>query len=61
MEVNGGGKSFIISESTGAYFDGFYAAVDAFGRAITDFENNRIDDSPLMFFNGFGVSVKWRT
>ena len=59
MEVNGGCKSFIISESAGAYFDSFYAAVDAFGRAITDHENNHIDDSPQMFFNGFGGFLNW--
>lgn len=57
MEVNGGGKSFIISESSGAYFDGFYAAVDAFGRAITDLENNRIDDSLLMFLMVLAASL----
>ncbi len=54
MEVNGGCKSFIISESAGAYFDCFYSAVDAFGRAIADLENNCIDDSPQVVFNGFG-------
>ena len=53
MEVNCGCKALIVLESAGAYFDRFYSAVDAFGRAITDLENNRIDDSPQMVFDGF--------
>ena len=54
MEVNGGCKPLIVSESAGAYFDGFDSAVDAFGRAIADLEDNGIDDSPQMVFNSFG-------
>lgn len=42
MEVNRVGKALMIPKSTEADFYGFYAAVNAFGGAITYFQDDGI-------------------
>ena len=46
MEINSINKPIYLLESMCANSVGFNAAVDAFGRSITDIENNGVDDAP---------------
>ncbi len=59
MEVDCIHKSFFIAESMCTDFDGFDPTIDAFSRAITDINNNGIDDSPEMLSNHSGDIFDW--
>ena len=52
MDVNGVCKLLYISEASTAHFDGLDSTVDAFSRSIAYFQDDCIDDSPQMGFNG---------
>ena len=45
IEVNGAGRSLLVTESTGEIIDSFDTAGDAFCRTIADVYNHRNDDS----------------
>ena len=54
MKVDSIGKPLLVAESSAAYLDRFYPAVEAFRRSIAYLQNNRIQYSPQMFLEGLG-------
>ena len=46
MEVNGVGKAALVTKTAASNLDGFDAAVDALGRAVTDLEDDGIQNAP---------------
>ena len=54
MKVNGVSKPPFVAEAPTAHFDCFDPAVDGFRRAIAHLQDDRIEDTPQVFFDGSG-------
>ena len=58
MEVNCIDELVFVAESACADFDRLDATANAFCRAITDLQNDGVDDAPQVILDGFGGSLK---
>lgn len=54
MKIDGAAESLLVAKAAASDLDSFDSTVDAFGRAVSNVQDNGIEDAPEMLFDRLG-------